>query len=58
MDINTLRAVVTLVSLGCFLGIAAWAYSRSMLGRFDDAARLPFLDDDTRMALDQEARHG
>ncbi len=58
MDINTLRAVVTLVSLGCFLGIAAWAYSRSMLGRFDDAARLPFLDDEALVAPEREARHG
>ena len=58
MDINTLRAVVTLVSLGCFLGIAAWAYSRSMLGRFDAAARLPFIDDGADAGPEGEARHG
>ncbi|MBA4218788.1 MAG: CcoQ/FixQ family Cbb3-type cytochrome c oxidase assembly chaperone [Proteobacteria bacterium] len=42
MDINTLRTVVTLVSLAVFIGIIAWAWR----GRFDEAARLPFEGDE------------
>jgi len=42
MDVNTLRIVATLIAFGTFLGIAAWAYSRSNRERFDEAARLPF----------------
>ena len=45
MDINDLRSIVTVVSLLTFLGIVAWAWSRSNRDRFDDAARLPFDDE-------------
>jgi cytochrome c oxidase cbb3-type subunit 4 len=44
MDVNDLRSVVTLVSLLVFVGIVAWAWSRSNRTRFDVAARLPFDD--------------
>lgn len=45
MDINTLRAIVTVVSLVTFLGIVMWAWSRRNRERFDEAARLPFQDE-------------
>ncbi|OSZ75593.1 cbb3-type cytochrome c oxidase subunit 3 [Hydrogenophaga sp. IBVHS1] len=45
MDINDLRSIVTVVSLLTFLGIVAWAWSRSNRDRFDEAARLPFEDE-------------
>jgi cytochrome c oxidase cbb3-type subunit 4 len=45
MDINTLRAIVTVISLLVFLGIVAWAWSRRNRERFDEAARLPFQDE-------------
>ena len=45
MDINTLRSVVTVISLLAFLGIVAWAWSRRNRERFDEAARLPFQDE-------------
>ena len=45
MDINDLRAIVTVVSLITFLGIVGWAWSRRNLQRFDEAARLPFQDE-------------
>lgn len=44
-DINTLRAVVTVLSLVAFLGIVWWAYSRRRKQDFEQAARLP-LDQD------------
>jgi cytochrome c oxidase cbb3-type subunit 4 len=46
MDVNTLRTVVTVLSLVAFLGIVCWAWSRSNRAAFDEAAHLPFLDDD------------
>ncbi|GHC91201.1 hypothetical protein GCM10007320_40000 [Pseudorhodoferax aquiterrae] len=42
MDINTLRAVATVVSFVTFIGILVWAWSRSNKQSFDEAAQLPF----------------
>lgn len=43
MDLNDLRSLVTVVSMGTFLGIVYWAWSRANKARFDEAARLPFV---------------
>ena len=45
MDLNDLRSLVTVISLGVFLGIVGWAWSRRNSERFDAAARLPFQDE-------------
>ena len=45
MDITAMRIAATLVCLGVFLGIAAWAYARRNRSRFDEAARIPFAQD-------------
>lgn len=45
MDINTLRSIVTVVSLVVFIGIVAWAWSRRRKADFDEAARVPFEQD-------------
>lgn len=45
MEVNDLRAIVTVVSLLTFVGIVAWAWSKRNQARFDEAARLPFGDD-------------
>ncbi len=42
MDINTLRSAVTVLSLAIFVGIVWWAWSKSNIERFDQAAKLPF----------------
>jgi cytochrome c oxidase cbb3-type subunit 4 len=44
-DVNTLRSLVTLVSLFTFIGIIVWAYSRKNSADFDKAANLPFEQD-------------
>jgi cytochrome c oxidase cbb3-type subunit 4 len=44
-DLNLLRAAVTLLSFLAFLGIVGWVMSRRRKAGFDEAARLPFLDD-------------
>jgi cytochrome c oxidase cbb3-type subunit IV len=53
MDVNTLRALLTLICFVLFLGIVAWAWSSRSRLRFEEAARLPLDDDDTC-----GARHG
>lgn len=45
MDINDLRAAVTLLSFVAFLAILVWAGSRRRQPAFDEAARLPFIDE-------------
>ncbi|MCU0773456.1 MAG: cbb3-type cytochrome c oxidase subunit 3 [Ideonella sp.] len=42
MDVNDLRAAVTVVLLLAFLGIVGWAWSRRNQKQFDEAAMLPF----------------
>lgn len=46
MDINDARSILTVLSFACFVGIAWWAYSSRNRARFDEAANLPFADDD------------
>ena len=45
MDVNDLRAAITLLSFVAFIGVIAWAWSRRNKKRFDEAADLPFADD-------------
>ena len=47
MDINDMRSVIMVLGLLCFLGICAWAYSSHAKAGFDEAAQLPFTDDDS-----------
>ncbi|MEW6693798.1 Cbb3-type cytochrome oxidase component FixQ [Tepidimonas thermarum] len=42
MDINDLRAIVTVLSFVSFVGIWVWAWSRKNRERFEEAAQLPF----------------
>ena len=46
MDINTLRAIVTVLTFAIFLGIIWWAMSRRNQAYFDEAAQLPFRQED------------
>ncbi|MBM3398474.1 MAG: cbb3-type cytochrome c oxidase subunit 3 [Betaproteobacteria bacterium] len=46
MDINTLRSIVTLLAFVAFIGIVVWAWSRRHQASFDEAAQLPFRQDD------------
>ena len=46
MDINTLRSIVTVLTFAVFIGICWWALSRRNQARFDEAAQLPFGQDD------------
>lgn len=46
MDANDLRVIVTVLLFVSFLGIVLWAYSSRQKDRFDEAANLPFADED------------
>jgi cytochrome c oxidase cbb3-type subunit 4 len=45
MDINDLRAAVTVLSFIAFVGIWVWAWSKKNQAAFDEAARLPLKDE-------------
>nr|WP_326530495.1 cbb3-type cytochrome c oxidase subunit 3 [Rhodoferax sp.] len=45
MEINTLRAVVTVASFVTFIGIVWWAWSKRRNADFNEAANLPFEQD-------------
>lgn len=49
MDINTLRAILTLLTFSAFIGVWVWAWSARQHQRFDDSARQIFSDKDTRL---------
>ena len=46
MDINTLRSIITVVAFTLFIGIVLWAYSSRNKAAFEQAAMLPFDEED------------
>ncbi|TVP93132.1 MAG: cbb3-type cytochrome c oxidase subunit 3 [Pseudomonadaceae bacterium] len=48
MDINMLRGISTLFVLLAFIGITLWAYSSYKKKDFDEAAQLPFADEEPK----------
>lgn len=46
MDLNDARSVLTVLSFVCFIGISLWAFSGRARKDFDEAALLPFGEDD------------
>jgi len=46
VDVNDLRSIVTALSFIAFIGVVIWAFSNKQKARFDEAAQLPFMDDD------------
>ncbi|MBU2955450.1 cbb3-type cytochrome oxidase subunit 3 [Marinobacter sp. F3R08] len=55
MDINELRGIHTILVMAIFFGIVWWAYSARRKKANDEAAHLPFDDEDVdRRTLEQE----
>jgi len=48
MDIGTLRGLGTLLVFVAFIGVVLWAYSSKRKKSFDEAANLPFADDEPK----------
>lgn len=46
MDINFIRALVTILAMAAFFGIAWWAYAPARKARFEQDALLPFEGDE------------
>jgi cytochrome c oxidase cbb3-type subunit 4 len=48
LDINSLRSVATVAAFVTFIAIVAWAYSRRNAQDFEEAANLPFEQDERK----------
>lgn len=55
MDINTVRGLATLIVLVAFVGICWWAYSPKRKKGFDEAAKLPFADEQAHDSTGEHA---
>jgi len=53
MDMVTFHSIYTVVLLTIFVGIVWWAWSGKQKKRFEEAANLPFADDEQ-----EESSHG
>ncbi len=46
MEIHDLRGITTLLVMIAFVSVCVWAYSSKRKDRFEEAANLPFSDED------------
>ena len=46
MDVNTWRELATVAAFVTFIGIWVWAWARGNRERFEEAAQLPFQQED------------
>lgn len=47
MDINTFRGIITISLIVTFVGLIFWAYSARRKHDFEEAANLPFADEES-----------
>ena len=48
MDYSLIQSIWTIVVMVLFVGIVIWAWSSKRKQRFDEAANIPFKEDDMR----------
>ena len=59
MDINDLRGLSTAMLMITFLGMCFWVYSSKRKKSFDEAANLPFADEElNQRTLQEEVKNG
>jgi cytochrome c oxidase cbb3-type subunit 4 len=59
MDINDLRGLSTLFLMITFIGMCFWAYSSKRKKTFDEAAHLPFADEElNQRTIQEEVKNG
>jgi len=61
MNISIIQSVWTVVVMVLFVGIVIWAWSGKRRQQFDEAANLPFDDEDALIAartISEENNHG
>jgi cbb3-type cytochrome oxidase subunit 3 len=56
MDINTLRGLSTLLLLVAFVGLIVWVYSGRRKKQYEDAAQLPFADEEAHNQTVRQVR--
>ena len=56
MDFVTLSSIMTVVAFATFVSIVLWAYSGRARRGFDEAAQLPFEEDEGAQDRDRETR--
>tara|TARA_R110002110_G_scaffold412968_2_gene639704 strand:+ start:32038 stop:32220 length:183 start_codon:yes stop_codon:yes gene_type:complete len=54
MDINDLRGISTALLFFAFIGLCIWAWSSKRKKSFDEAANLPFADEELSQRTKQE----
>ena len=54
MDIGLIRGLGTLVVFIAFIGVVLWAYNSKRRKSFDEAANLPFADEQPPSASQQD----
>lgn len=54
MDINTLRGLSVIFVFIAFMGVCWWAFSPKRKKKFEEAANLPFADDDNAKSKQQD----
>lgn len=58
MDINDLRGLSTLFLMIAFIGLCFWAYSSKRKAPFEEAANMPFADEEMNQhTLREEGRN-
>ena len=59
MDINDLRGISTLMLFIGFVGMCFWAYNSKRKTAFDEAANLPFADEElNQRSMQEDASNG
>ncbi|MEM1154031.1 MAG: cbb3-type cytochrome c oxidase subunit 3 [Pseudomonadota bacterium] len=59
MDINDLRGFSTVLLMLAFLGVCLWAYSKKRKKSFEEAANLPFADEElNKESMKEDNKHG
>lgn len=56
MDVNDIRGIHSLIIMAIFLGIIWWAFSGHRKKANDEAAQLPFEDDDIDQRTQQSEK--
>ncbi|MFV8816262.1 cbb3-type cytochrome oxidase subunit 3 [Haliea sp. E17] len=56
MDINDLRGLSTALLMVGFIGMCFWAFSRKRKRSFEEAALLPFADEEINRRTQQEEK--
>jgi len=59
MDINDLRGISTVFVFVTFIGLCFWAYNSKRKKSFDEAANLPFADEElNQRTMQEELKNG